>query len=264
MPILPCSVAATNTTYITKRHRKVFKVNRRYVAFDLETWKVTPEGEDIRNHRPLGISCWAVAWVSAAGGINTVSGCGINMPTPAAMRRADCRELVDRLQRLVMTGHTLLTHNGVGFDFDILAEESGAHSECAELAMNSVDMCLQIHCTKGYPVGLESIAKGLGLQGKTEGMNGALAPQMWAEGKHDEVLAYVAQDVRCTLEVALAVEARGGLSWIAKSGRTNHLAIPRWLTVFEAMQLPEPDTSWMSNPIPRGRFVEWMLPETAN
>ncbi|MCB0126721.1 MAG: ribonuclease H-like domain-containing protein, partial [Caldilineaceae bacterium] len=153
---------------------------------------------------------------------------------------------------------TLLAHNGVGFDFDILAEESGMHDTCADLALHSVDTCLLVHCLKGFPVGLEAIAKGMGLQGKTEGMNGSMAPQMWAEGKFNEVLEYVAQDVRATLQVALEIEKRKGLTWIAKSGRRNSLPIPKLLTAYEALQLPEPDTSWMTEPISRERFTSWM------
>ena len=31
-----------------------------------------------------------------------------------------------------------------------------------------------------------------------------------------------------------------------------------WLTVSEALGLPLPDTSWMSDPWPRERFTGWM------
>lgn len=132
------------------------------------------------------------------------------------------------------------------------------HAECVELALHSVDIYFLVHCLKGFPVGLDAIARGMGLQGKTEGMDGSLAPKYWAEGKYAEVLAYVQQDARTTLSVALEIESIGGLYWIAKSGRRNHLHIPRLLTVTEALWLPEPDTRWMSDPMPRSRFTEWM------
>lgn len=246
--------------------RRREEIQMKYLAFDLEIAALIPEGEtDWHAYRPLGITCAAFAR-SSDSDIETAVWYGMDgegSPAPRMMQH-ECVSMVKWLMRSVKEGYTLLTWNGCAFDFCVLAEESGLHQECADLAMNHCDMMVQVHCLKGYPVGLNAIAKGLGLQGKTEGMSGALAPQMWAEGRYDEVLAYVAQDARSTLEVSLAVEERGGLSWIAKSGRTNHLAIPRWLTVFEAMQLPEPDTSWMSNPIPRSHFVEWMLPEAAD
>jgi hypothetical protein len=243
-------------------------VTHRFLAFDIETSKITPDGDDIQNHRPLGICCWAIAWVShKSGEIVTKSYCGTddNGSNTAKMTRIECVGLVQKLRKAVNQGYTLLTHNGCSFDLDILAEESGMHRECCELAMNSVDTCLLAHCHKGFPVGLEAIAKGMGLSGKTEGMSGALAPQLWAEGRHDEVLAYCAQDVRSTLEVALEIERRRALTWISKSGRRNHLTVPKLLTVAESLQLPEPNTSWMKDrePIPRSRFTAWMQQVTA-
>jgi len=236
----------------------------RYLSFDIETSKITPEGADVQSHRPLGIACWAIAWLNLKGEIKTSTGHGGNDSPAAMMTREECQSLVNKLLFSVYTrGFTILTHSGVGFDFDILAEESGMHAECADLALHSVDTCLLIHCFKGYPVGLDAIARGMGLAGKTEGMSGALAPQMWADGKFDEVLAYVAQDVRSTLEVALAIEQRRGLSWIAKSGKRNSLPIQRMLTVEEALRLPEPDTSWMTEPMPRSRFTGWMERQAA-
>lgn len=237
----------------------------RWLSFDIETAKIVPDGEDVQNHRPLGISCWAVAWQGKDGAIYTHAGGGLDFIanwTPQ-MSREECGLFVNRLVNAQGRGFTLLGHNTVGFDFDILAEESGMVAECAELAMNSVDTCLLVHCLKGFPVGLDAVARGMGLSGKTEGMSGAKAPQMWADGKFDEVLAYVSQDARSTLEVALAIEQRKGLTWIAKSGRRNSLPIERLLTVSEAMQLPEPDTSWMSEPMPRSKFTGWMQRQPA-
>ncbi len=234
---------------------------RKYLSFDIETAKITPDGEDMQLYRPLGIACWALAWANGKQGeIITRAYCGTDEAggNSPQMNRVECQALVGRLASAHNQGYIILTHNGVGFDLDILAEESGMQETCAFLAMHSVDTCLHIHCVKGFPVGLEAIARGMGLQGKTEGMSGALAPQMWHDGQYDRVLEYVAQDARSTLEIALAIEQRGSLRWISKKGRINSLAVPRWLTVTEALQLPEPDTSWMDTPIPRDRFTEWM------
>ncbi len=237
-----------------------------WLSFDIETAKIVPDGEDVQNHRPLGIACWAVAWVSAKSGeIMTRSYTGTDSQgnITGQLSNDESAAMVHRLRNAVDDGYTIVGHNIVGFDFDILAEESGMHAECADLALHSVDTCLLVHCLKGFPVGLDAIARGMGLSGKIEGMSGAKAPQLWAEGKFDEVLTYVAQDARSTLEVALAIEQRKGLTWISKSGRRNSLPIERLLTVFEAMQLPEPDTAWMTEPLPRSRFTGWMERQTA-
>jgi hypothetical protein len=114
-------------------------------------------------------------------------------------------------------------------------------------------------CRLGYGVGLDAAARGMGLAGKTKGMNGDLAPVLWAQGKREEVLCYVAQDVRTTLELATACEACGALHWVARSGKVRRMKLPDgWLTVEAAGRLPEPDTSWMDEPWPRERFTGWM------
>lgn len=234
--------------------------HRNYLAFDIETSKLAPDGDNLNAERPLGISCWAVAWQNAAGEIETMTGHGVNdsgTPSPQ-MTAMECEDLVSKLRTATLRGFTILGWNSCGFDFDILAEESNRHTDCADLAMHHVDMMLHFHCIKGFPVGLDAVAKGMGLAGKTAGMDGSKAPQLWAEGRYGEVLRYVAQDVRTTLEVALAVEQRKGLRWIAKSGRANICPLPQWLSVAEAPKLPEPDVSWMSEPLARSRFTEWL------
>jgi hypothetical protein len=42
-------------------------------------------------------------------------------------------------------------------------------------------------------------------------------------------------------------------------GKVRTMELPEgWLTVSEALGLPLPDTSWMSDPWPRERFTGWM------
>jgi len=175
------------------------------------------------------------------------------------MSQQDAVNLVYYLMTMVNDGYTVLTWNGLGFDFDILAEESGMLEECSRLALNHVDIMFHVFCQLGYPIALDRAAKAMGLAGKPEGMSGALAPRLWAAGKHQEVLEYVAQDARTTLELAQTCEQCGYLRWIAHSGNIRTMALPTgWLTVREAMALPQPDTSWMSNPWPRSKFTGWM------
>ncbi len=111
------------------------------------------------------------------------------------MNRQDAEGLVRYLCEMADAGFTILTWNGLGFDFDILAEESGAMESCKSCALGHVDMMFHIVCSLGYPVGLEKGAQGMGLAGKPEGMTGFKAPKLWAEGRYDEVLQYVTQDV---------------------------------------------------------------------
>ena len=105
-------------------------MTRRYLAFDIETAKDVP-GDDFnwRAHRPLGISCAAALR------------CDVSEPilwhgkkddgTPAErMTQAEARNLVGELAGWTTEGYTLLAWNGLGFDFDVLAEESDCRDEC--------------------------------------------------------------------------------------------------------------------------------------
>jgi len=90
-------------------------------------------------------------------------------------------------------------------------------------------------------------------------MKGELAPVLWARGEREKVLAYVAQDVKMTMELALKCESCGELRWVSRSGVTRSMPLPgRWLAVGKALELPFPDTSWMTDPWPRERFTGWM------
>ena len=56
----------------------------------------------------------------------------------------------------------------MGFDLDVVAEESGMFQECRRMARNHVDMMFHLLCLLGYGVSLDSAAKGMGLPcGKT-------------------------------------------------------------------------------------------------
>jgi hypothetical protein len=174
------------------------------------------------------------------------------------MGQAEVRQMVRDLLDLAADGYTLLTWNGLGFDFDVLAEESGMPRECAELAVHHVDPLFHAVCALGYPLSLQKASEGMNLPGKLQGMNGSEAPALWAEGKHREVLDYVTQDVRATLELAVACEKRRELAWITRRGTRRYLPLPHgWLKVGEARLLPVPDTSWMSDPPSRERYTGW-------
>lgn len=236
----------------------------KYVAFDLEIFNIIPEGEtDWHKHRPLGISCAALY---------------DGAETDLMYNRADksqpmtpyqCSKLIELMIWYTEQDYQIVSWNGCGFDFDILAEESGMYKECAALALNHIDMMFHFFCVKGFPIGLDAAAKGLGLAGKTEGMDGAKAPEMWRAGEYNKVLDYLEQDVVTTYEVAVEamkarrvppkfITPRAGIPWTAKSGRSNFCKITQWLTVAEAMNLAEPNTSWMDAPWPRSKFTGWL------
>jgi hypothetical protein len=229
----------------------------KYVAFDLEIAAEIPEGAtDWKAYRPLGITC--AATLPSDGEPSLWFGNGNGLDLAPRMTQEDVCNLVDYLCGAVADGYRILTWNGLSFDFDVLAEESGLHAECAELALNHIDMMYHVFCIRGHYLGLDKVAKGLGLPGKLEGVSGAKAPAMWANGEQDKVLEYVAQDVVTTLQVAEGVDKLGAVVWTSNTGRGNIIDIDRWLTVTEAQALPLPDTSWMREPVSREKFTAWI------
>jgi hypothetical protein len=233
-------------------------MRRKYLAFDIETAQQWPDGCDWRRYRPLGISCAA----TLPGGTATPTlwhGLTGDRQPADRMSRQDAARLVGHLASMVRQGYTILTWNGLAFDFDILAEESGMPGECKTLARDHVDMMFYVFCELGYPVGLDAAARAMNLPGKPEGMTGLLAPRMWAEGKRQEVLDYVTRDVQTTLDLATLCERRGCLRWVTRQGASRRMPLPRgWLEVRSAAELPEPDTSWMSRPLSRRNFTAWL------
>ncbi len=174
------------------------------------------------------------------------------------MAKSEVQALVDELGRLVDSGYTLVTWNGLGFDFNILAEESGLPHECAQLALQHVDMMFHAVCQLGHFVGLDSVARGMELPSKAAGMQGWQAPGLWAEGKHSDVIDYNVQDVSVTLGLAVACESGRAMRWLTRKGRLAEMPLTQgWLDATEARQLPLPDTAWMTNPPNRDDFFRW-------
>jgi hypothetical protein len=231
---------------------------RRYLAFDIEIAKAIPGSFDNwKDHRPLGISC--AATLAATGDLRLWHGVTEDQPIADQMSQEEAAQLVEYLQTATLSGYTILTWNGLAFDFDVLAEESRLHTVCRDLALDHVDMMFHVFCYKGFPLALDKAAKGMGLAGKPRGMSGEMAPIYWNQGLRRQVLEYVAQDARTTLELAQAIERQGELRWISNRGSPQIFPVTAgWLTVREALNLPEPDTSWMTRPWPRKRFTAWL------
>jgi len=179
---------------------------KRYLAFDLETAKLMPaDVRDVLKYRPLGISCAAATANDLPEPLLWYGGNDRQHPA-SQMTREEAGQLVSELTALTEKGYTLITWSGADFDFDILAEESGMQKECAQLAVNHIDMLFHVLCSLGHRVSLQKAAEGMNIQGKKAGITGALTPTMWADGKYEEVLEYCAQDARLTLKLAEACE----------------------------------------------------------
>ena len=239
-------------------------MTEKLAAFDLEIAAVLPDDEpDWRQHRPLGITCAAIAtprgvWTYAA---TDDAGAYAERMTPS-----QCQDIFSDLLMLARGGYKILTWNGLSFDFDVLAEEckglvSRRNAASLALGEHHIDMMYHFFTANGYPIGLDDAARGAGLAGKPDGMSGALAPERWERGEYSRVIEYVQSDARQTLALYLVTTRKGPaiVEWTSRSGRQQSWMADRWLTTKEASQLPYPDTSRMSTPLDRSNFDHWAL-----
>ena len=235
-------------------------MKRKYLAFDIETAKILPaDDNELLAHRPLGICCLAILAADEKQPQVFYSRDDHGKPSPQMSQR-DLSAFVDFLIERQNADYTIVTMNGLGFDFDVLAEESSRPDDCKQIARKHVDMMFHVLCVKGFPVGLNAATKAIG-KSKPDDIDGSKAPQLWKDGRYQKVLNYVAQDCRLTLDVAEASEKRRQFQWVTQKNTVASFPLPSsgWLSVQEAMKLPLPDTSWMSKPpLPREKFTWWL------
>ncbi len=242
----------------------------KYVAFDLETAQLA---DSTGHNYALGITCAAAVTsdgVTCAwhGPVDPATG----MLTPQ-MSPGRVLELLEDLWDWVAGGYQLITWNGAAFDLRVIAAElwpliteyPGIITEVKRLALQHVDPAFTMFAHKGYMIGLNTAAEGLGVAGKLAGMQGDQAVTAWAESRvqQDLVLRYVTEDCAALGRVYTAACQQQGLSWIAKSGRRNTWNCPRIgeLTVRDVLAVPEPDTSWMREARSRAELVGWLMPD---
>lgn len=233
-----------------------------YLAFDLEIYEDVDEAVDWKTQMPLGITC--ISTVTNDGIMKTWYPKGPSYePIDRAMNKGEVDDLVIYMMHMVDLGYEIISWNGLSFDFAVLhgACNPEYKENCKLLALNHIDMMFHFFCVKGYWVGLQAVALGLGLSGKSEGMSGALAPRLWKKSPLDrlKVLNYVDKDSITTMEIFLATEEAKTFSWTARSGRINHFDFPEgWRNVQHACKIPTPDNSWMSEPHSRKEMLWWL------
>src|ERR1700683_5297995 len=131
----------------------------RYLAFDIETAKDVP-GDDFnwRPHRPLGITC-AATLASDRDQPELWYGKNPDGSPAPQMSRQDVGEFLAFMCKAASEGYRIVSWNGLGFDFDVLAEESGSMEDCKEVALDHIDMMFHLVCCLGYPVSLAKAAQ---------------------------------------------------------------------------------------------------------
>ena len=252
-------------------------------AWDLEIHNEIPEGQrSWTDNLPLGITCASVCYIeedSDEPQHMTWWGGAAEGEVGDRMSPDECAGMLADLDALVAQGYTIFTWNGLSFDWRVLHAELAdpvLQARVREHAFSHCDMMFQFFCDRGYPLGLDAVAKGMGMAGKMEGMDGSLAPILWTGSQEDltqrnlfrwanmsleerrrVVIEYLEQDALTTCKVAERAGMLHRWNWTSRSNRPQVYNISRWMTVREAMQIPLPDTSWMSRPMTRKNFYSW-------
>ena len=229
------------------------------LSFDLESARITEEGEELVD---VGISCAGIVRSDA-----TEYPAFYHMP--GRLGQIQAHDLVLDLIEYAKAGYTIITWNGTSFDFRVLSEVSGAVRECAELAMNHVDMMLLVTFQKGYYLGLDTALRGMGLPEKVhavtlkdgtvlEDFRGKMVPKLWAAGEYEAVLKYLKGDIEQPLELAQKIIDEKAIRWMSGKGNPMKCHVREFWAVKDLFKLPKPNTSWMTDPPTREMFVRWM------
>lgn len=121
----------------------------------------------------------------------------------------------------------LATFNGASFDIPLLwhwLENERAKTFMRSLAAHhTIDLILVAIKAMGYGLGMDTMAKALGVPGKLDGVSGKEAPKLWRDGECEKVLEYLGQDCKASRDVYEALLKRGHLTgWTTKRGTMSH------------------------------------------
>ena len=227
------------------------------IAFDIETSDVfdLKPGEDLEKYAPFHV---AVAATADSAGMTSVWLSRDSVGAPLNnMTRATARELLAHLRELQVRGDRVCAWNGASFDLRWIAHAADDIPTARAVAMDLYDPMFQFFNRTGFPVGLEAVARGMGLP-MSKPMKSEDAPRLWCHGQHQAVLDYVCSDALMTVKIVEQIEQQRSVRWVPRKGGVKSEPIVRLLTVGDVLKQPEPDQSWMDKPLRRGHFVAWM------
>ena len=227
------------------------------VCFDIEIANIVDlkPGEDLDTYGPFDIACSAAVddrgttrhWVSK----------DANGNPGGTLDRVQAHEMLTWLRDQQRAGVQVCAWNGLSFDVRWIGHVADDMRLAKEVALDLYDPMFQFMCQRGFPVALANVAEGLGIR-ETKLMTGDQAPIEWARGNQQLVLDYVASDCRITECVVARIVEQHEIRWKTKKGTMSREPMPALRRVRDALKLPLPDTSWMSEPLRREKFYGWL------
>lgn len=159
--------------------------------------------------------------------------------------------LISTVAFLLETKATIVTWNGLAFDFKFLADRTSdevTKGRLAWVALNRhVDMMLDFLTDHGYPTSMQSVAKPLGLSKTWSGAEAAVSTDYVA------VLEYCKDDVRVLRGIHEQGLKQPWLDRLSAANKRTIWVLPRagFRTVKECLLTEKscpPDQAWMSEP----------------
>ena len=174
------------------------------------------------------------------------------------LSREQVSDVLKHLAHLRSRGYNLVSWNGTAFDLQTMADITERYDQCAELALNHYDIMFQIFCNVGWPVSLAATAKGMGICHSS--MTGPELNAAWQDpGARNLVVDQAIANATVCLDIAHTARREDRLRWHSHKGNRFTLRLTAGLlTVSQSMQLPPPDTSWMTETLERRHFVKWL------
>ena len=119
-----------------------------YIGFDLETVRLPPKRQfDDTTPLNVGISCASLAY--SEHDVKVWQG------TPS-LTVEQCQDVVAELERINNTAKRVVTWNGSGFDYRVLAEESQLRERCIDLMIHHIQEIRWIAKSSGKPQRLQT------------------------------------------------------------------------------------------------------------
>src|SRR5262245_9122304 len=120
------------------------------------------------------------------------------------------REFWARMERFHVATDRVVGHNVMGFDWPFILKRSRVHQikptrwlSLAKYRSTPIFDTMQEWSGWNYEprISLDALARTLGLEGKTPGVDGSMIYPMWRQGRDQEIRDYATQDATLTREV---------------------------------------------------------------
>jgi|TARA_R110000824_G_scaffold37207_3_gene114490 hypothetical protein len=219
----------------------------RIISLDIETTNLDMEAEGLSFDDPKG---WRTACVCLHDSVRQITNVYVHpdMVDKVAHENGysnlfSFEYLQYHLRAKRNEGYTLLSHNGLKFDFPIISKpiKDGGVGGCASLLKKwpkeaMMDTCAVLMEATGERYRLNHLIHGLLGEEQSKLMDAANAPKEWAKGNYEDVIRYCIDDTRKTLAVYLEAGNQGGFRAIGKDiyrPVTNMEFLTAWIKMWE-------------------------------